>query len=133
MKSLSFNSIKAVVKKEISTMLNSSGTYIVAIVFLVTWLYLFFRFAFVVSESSLRGLFDTLPWLLIIAIPALTMGSISREKDEGTLELLLTRPLREIELIIGKWLSVVLFFAILFLTTVVLAVIFSFYGSFDFG
>lgn len=57
--------------------------------------------------------------LLFVTIPALTMRSFSEENRSGTLELILTKPITDLQLVIGKWLSIC--FAILLLLTLMLA------------
>src|SRR3989344_109520 len=125
--------IKAITKKEIKSYINNPAAYIVLIAFSLMWQFLFFKNALIVGESSLRNLFEVLPWLLLIFIPAITMGSISKEKDEGTLELILTHPVSDIELILGKILSAKLFVVYALLFTFPLAFTFSKFGKFDWG
>ena len=66
--------------------------------------------------GDLNLFFELNPWLLIFLLPALGMKSFSEEIKLGTLELLLTKPLAKIELILGK------FFAIMFLLLLGLSV-----------
>src|SRR5215467_6746152 len=56
--------------------------------------------------SSVTGVFV---FLLVLSVPALTMRLISDEARMGTLELLLTAPLKDAELVIGKWLGGMLY------------------------
>lgn len=122
-----------IVKKELRTYFDSPTAYIVIILFLFLWEFLFFRDVFIVGEASLRILMSYLPWLLLILIPALTMGSISSEKSEGTLEFLLTQPLRIIELILGKFVAALMFVMIALLYIVPLSISLNQYGSLDWG
>ena len=61
--------------------------------------------------------FEINPWLLLFLIPALSMRSFSEERATGTLELLLTKPLRPIEIFGGKYIGVALILAIALLPT----------------
>ena len=61
--------------------------------------------------------FEINPWLLLFLIPALSMRSFSEERATGTLELLLTKPLRPIEIFGGKFIGVALILAIALLPT----------------
>jgi ABC-2 type transport system permease protein len=63
-------------------------------------------YGYIPSVSSLTG---AMAFLFLLAIPALTMRLISDETRTGTMELLLTAPLRDWELILGKWLGGFLF------------------------
>jgi len=58
--------------------------------------------------GALTPFFEMSPWLLLLLIPALSMRSFSEERASGTLELLLTKPLRPIEIYGGKFLGIAL-------------------------
>lgn len=122
-----------ITKKELRSLFDLPVAYIALAVFLLLWEFLFFRNALLVGESSLRGLFDYLPWLSLLLIPAITMGSVSQEKSEGTLEFLLTHPLKDIELLAGKFLGSLLFVAIGLLFIFPIAISFASFGSLDWG
>jgi len=61
-----------------------------------------FRSIYALSLASLRPLFDLLPWLFAVFIPALTMRSVAEEKRTGTIEWLSSYPLGELEILMGK-------------------------------
>lgn len=122
-----------IAKKELKNYYVNPASYIVIVVFLLLWEFLFFRNAFLASEASLNNLFGLLPWLSLFLIPALTMGSIAQEKNEGTLELLLSHPLRDAELILGKFLGTFIFIFICLLFVLPIAFAFSTYGNLDWG
>src|ERR1700712_2831601 len=93
--------------KEFNNFLNSLIAYIVIGVFLtaiglLTWVFpetsvLDFGFA------DLDSLFSTAPYVFIFLIPAITMKSFAEERRSGTLELLLTKPLTDLQIILGKF------------------------------
>jgi len=126
-------SLLLLTRKEIISHIDTPATSIALIVFVLFWEFLFFRNAFLVGEASLRSLYDYLPWLLLVFASAVTMGVFAQEKNEGTLELLLTHPVREIEVILaklfGSWILVCsgLIFA------VPIALTFSMFAPFDWG
>ena len=66
-------------------------------------------------ESSLGPLFDLAPKLYLLLIPAITMRSFSEEKSRGTIELLLTRPISDLQIVVAKYLAsvVIVFFSLL--------------------
>jgi len=130
---MKLENIFTIIKKELKSFFDNPTAYIILIVFLVLWEFLFFRGAFLTGESSLRGMFALLPWLFLFLIPAITMGSISQEKKEGTLEFLLTHPLRDSELILGKFLASFIFSIVALAFVFPLAWSFSNHGSFDWG
>jgi len=94
--SKSFQNILSVTKKEIQGYLDNPASYVVLVVFLFIWFFLFFRSAFVIGEASLSNLFSMFPWFGLVLISAITMGSIAKEHDDGTLEFVLTHPIKEI-------------------------------------
>lgn len=55
--------------------------------------------------SSLESLFSIAPWVFLILVPAVTMRSFAEEKNQGTMELLFTKPIRDIEVIFAKFLA----------------------------
>jgi ABC-2 type transport system permease protein len=57
--------------------------------------------------ATLDSLFIIAPWVFLFLIPAITMRTFSEEKRTGTIELLLTRPITEMQLIFGKFLAAV--------------------------
>lgn len=133
MRGINFKNILFILKKELKTYFDSPIAYIVLIVFLLIWEFLFFKNVFLVGEASLRILFNFLPWLFLLLIPAITMGSVAQEISEGTIEFLLTHPVREIELLIGKYLAAMVFTAIVLLFIFPIALSLSPFGDLDWG
>jgi len=64
-----------------------------------------------------RGLLQTLSVILLFLMPMLTMGLFSEEKKRGTIELLLTAPLTDLQVVLGKFFAGMAFFTILLLST----------------
>lgn len=100
----------ALFQKEIAGFFSSLTGYIVIIVFLIlTGLFLWvFPGGMNIPDSGysdLRPLFDIAPWIFLFLIPAITMRSFSEEKKAGTLDLLFTRPLSNLHIILGKYFS----------------------------
>lgn len=122
-----------VTKKELIAYFGTPTAYIVLVIFLLLWEFLFFRNAFLIGEASVRSLFEVLPWMLLFVVPAVTMGSICQEKNDGTLELLLTHPVKDMEIIIGKFIGSFMFIGFALLFTIPIAVSFSLFGNLDWG
>jgi ABC-2 type transport system permease protein len=94
-------------KKEFNSFLNSLIAYIAIGVFLIatgllTWV---FPSTSVLdyAYADLDSLFSFSPYVFIFLIPAITMKSFAEEKKLGTLELLFTRPVTDLEIIVGKF------------------------------
>ncbi len=107
--------------KEIRSFLSSLIAYVVIIVFLLliglfTWV---FADGNVLSlgYSNLDILFTMAPWVFIFLISAITMRSFSEEINQGTFELLTTKPVTYIEVIMGKYLASVTLVAFAILPT----------------
>lgn len=109
--------IFTIAKKEFLGFINSPLAYIIIVPFLIISNFLYFRTAFVVGDASLRSYFQLLPWFLLFLAPALAMNLLSDEQRKGTLELLFGHPLQELDIILGKFLGVLTFFAVLLIMT----------------
>lgn len=125
--------ILTITKKELLAFFNNPTAYIIILAFLMLWEFLFFRNVFLIGEASLRSMFGILPWILLIVIPALTMGALAEEKNEGTLEFLLTHPINQLELIAGKFFGILSFFALAMLFVFPLAFSIGLFGNLDWG
>lgn len=125
--------VKYIFMKELRSFFNSPVAYIVIVVFLVILGWFFTSNLFIANISSLRTVFEMTPFLLLFFAPAITMRLISEEKKSGTLELLITKPVEESEIILGKFLAswALYFFALLPTFCYYLTV--SFLGKLDFG
>ncbi|TBN03032.1 gliding motility-associated ABC transporter substrate-binding protein GldG [Hyunsoonleella flava] len=100
----------ALLKKEINTFFASPIGYLVIAIFLVlNGLFLWvFKGEFNILDygfADLSAFFLLAPWILLFLIPAVTMRSFSDEKKQGTLELLLTKPISHLNIVLGKFLG----------------------------
>lgn len=109
----------SILVKEIGSFLNSLIGYVVIGIFLIgTGLYVWVYPETNVLDSGfadLQVLFDVGPFVFIFLIPAITMRSFAEERKTGTMELLLTRPVSDIQIIMAKYLAslVLVLFALL--------------------
>jgi len=100
----------AILKKEINSFFSTSIGYLVIGIFLITnglfiWV---FKGEFNILDygfADLSGYYFIAPWIFIFFIPAITMKSFSEEKKQGTLEILLTTPISNWQLVLGKFLG----------------------------
>ena len=98
-----------IAKRELQSFFDSLLAYIMIIAFLVftglfTWLT--GQTIFLMKQASLQSFFGVAYWALFIFIPALSMKLIAEEHGSGTLELILTKPVSNLQLVAGKFLSV---------------------------
>jgi ABC-2 type transport system permease protein len=124
-----------VARKELASSFNTPIAYIVVIAFLVftsVWLFYLNQF-FSHNEASLRIFFQVIPTVFVFLIPALTMRSWAEERRSGTLEILLTLPFREGEVVMGKFLGCLALVALMIVLTVPLPLSLSRLGAFDAG
>jgi ABC-2 type transport system permease protein len=92
-------------RREIRTYFNSPVAYIVVTVFTIITGYLFFTQLFIEKQAEMRSFFGLMPLLFMFVAPALTMRLLADEKSTGTLELLITLPVRDWEVVLGKFLA----------------------------
>ncbi len=98
----------ALLKKEIRSFLSSLIGYIVILVFLLVlnlflWVFPGDFNILDAGYSSIDSLFVIAPWVFMFLIPAVTMRLFADEKKSGTIELLLTRPLSDLQIIMAKY------------------------------
>jgi len=116
--------MKALLLKELRSFLSSLIGYVVMAVFLlITGLFLWVfpgdTNVLDMGFSSLDGLFFVTPWVFIFLIPAITMRSFSEERRTGTIELLLTKPLSEWQIVMAKFWAGLLLVIIALIPTLV--------------
>ena len=105
------------------------GAFAAATLFIFFWVETFFAR----NIADLRPLFEWLPLLLIFLVAALTMRSWSEERRAGTLETLLTAPVRPLHLVLGKFLAALGLVALALALTLPLAVTVAALGPLDWG
>ncbi len=110
--------VQAVAWKEIQIYFGSPTAYIVGLIFLALTGFFFAQdLGVAFPEASLSGFYEWAPVILILMAPALTMRLLAEEQKMGTIELLLTSPVRDWEVVLGKYLaSLVFLLATLMLT-----------------
>lgn len=95
-------------KKELNSFLTSLIGYITIFVFLIInglllWIIKFGVNVFDSAMATLDGLFFISPWVFLFLISAITMKMFADERKNGTIEILLTKPVRDISIILGKF------------------------------
>jgi ABC-type uncharacterized transport system involved in gliding motility auxiliary subunit/ABC-type transport system involved in multi-copper enzyme maturation permease subunit len=101
--------IWTVARRELKALFDLPTGYVLLVAFLAINAFLFFRSAYLSQVASLRPMLDVLPWEFLFFVPAVTMRSLAEDIRGGQLEVVLAQPLSELELLLGKYLSSVLF------------------------
>jgi ABC-2 type transport system permease protein len=129
------NRIWTITKKELATTFGSPMAAIFIGAFLLSTLFSFFWLETFFSRNiaDVRPLFRWMPLLMIFLSAALTMRQWSEEQKMGTMEILLTLPVRLSSLVLGKFLAVLLLVGLALVLTLGLPITVSFMGDIDWG
>lgn len=125
----------ALARKELYSYLNAPAFYGAAVFFLLfcsVWLFYFQRY-FTMNMATLRPYFAAFPLVFILVIPVLTMKSWAEERKTGSVELLLTMPFSEWDLVLGKFIAVFSLLAMMLALTIPLPLTLLPLGEFDGG
>ncbi|NLA50085.1 MAG: ABC transporter permease subunit [Bacteroidales bacterium] len=125
-----------IAKREVNSYFNSLTAVIMIVLFLgfsgfFTWISgsdIFFT-----GQASLRPFFGIAYWTLFFFIPALTMRTFAEENKSGTIEMLLTKPVTDRQVIIGKYLATIILIAIALIFTLPYVITVSKIGNLDVG
>jgi ABC-2 type transport system permease protein len=121
--------IWTIAKREYKLIFSSPIAYVfLFVILLVLGIFFYLDILFAVNSQqyvpSYQRTFQLLAFpLLFLAVPALTMRSVAEENKMGTLELMLTAPIRDWEFIVGKWFGCLLFFLTVIAITIVYPII----------
>ena len=97
------NKVVPIYRREIFAYFYSPVAYIVIAVFLLITGWFFTNELFLANESSLRSVFSIIPFIFIFFVPAITMRLLSEERKSGTIELLFTMPISDLDIVLGKY------------------------------
>lgn len=99
------NNIAAIFKKEFRSYFNSPIAYIFITFFLALSSWLFLQGFFLSRQADMRGFFSVMPWMYLFFVPAVTMKLWAEERKLGTAEILMTLPIKDYEVVLGKFLA----------------------------
>lgn len=114
--------MRVLIFKEVRGFLGSLIGQVVVVVFLLLtglFLWVFPNNILDTGYSDLSTLFFIAPWVFLFLVPAVTMRSFSEERRTGTIELLLTKPLTEMQLVIAKYIAAVILIVFALLPTLI--------------
>jgi ABC-2 type transport system permease protein len=125
-----------IAKRELNAFFDSLLAYILIIVFLAftgffTWI--FGSDIFLVNQASLQSFFGVAYWTLFIVIPALTMKLIAEERNSGTIEVILTKPVTDWQFVVGKFIAALMLIIFTLALTLPYYITVAFIGPIDHG
>jgi ABC-2 type transport system permease protein len=126
--------IPFILKRELGAYFNSVVAYIVVVLFsIITGALFWLNYFQDINVLSLRSFFAQAPLFLAFFAPAITMGLFAEEKRSGTLELMMTLPVSDFEIVAGKFLAAVTLLGTVFAVTLVYPFSLSKLGPLDWG
>src|SRR3954470_10410114 len=123
----------AIAQRELKSFFVSTIAWIVMAAFLLISGFLFTVILLNSNEASLRYLISNLSVILLFIAPFLTMRLLAEENRLGTVELLLTNPVRDLEVVLGKFLGVMGFVIVMLLFTLYFPALLYIFGTPDTG
>lgn len=126
--------IAIIFKREFQAYFYSPIAYVFSTIFIIlnTFLYMFHFFFF--RNADMRSFFSFLPLILgMVFIPAISMRLWSEENKLGTIELLLTLPMKTINIVLGKYMASFVFYLVALAGTLTIPIILAILGKPDFG
>jgi len=119
--------------KEIRQTFLSPIAYAFLIVFVFFMVFMFFRTFFLGGQCAMSGFFDLVPIAFAIVIPGITMRMWAEERKQGTMEFLLTSPIRSWHIVLGKFIAGCALVVLCVLLTVLVPVTVANHGDLDSG
>ena len=125
--------ILTIARRELTAQFFSPIAYVSLTIFALLSTLIFF-FDFVPGEeATIRTELTWLVWLLVFILPAVSMRLISEELRTGTIETLMTSPINDTQVILGKWLGAMVFFVALLIPVLVHVAVLEWNGRPDYG
>jgi len=125
--------IVAVAEREVRSYFTSPVAWVVTAMFIAMWGYLFAAIVTGSREANLRPLLSNFSVTFLFLTPLLTMRLIAEEARTGTLELMLTQPLRDVELVLGKFFGSIVFLLFMLAMTLYFPILLERFGNPDEG
>jgi len=123
-----------IARRELAGYFVSPMAYVIgAMLLLASGLWFFHRIFIPDQQASLRPLFEAMAYIMVFVVPLLTMRQLSEEYQSGTVETLMTVPVSDGAVIVGKFLGVMGFYTALLATTSILLITMAAFGQPDAG
>ena len=125
------NNVIYIAKKELSSYFKSPTAYIVLMMMVSVFNLFFFLIIDQNRETSLSDVFLIMGFMLVFLAPILTMRLFSEEKMTGTMEFLMTAPVSNSAIVLGKYLSVLTLYTIMMCATLIYYCVVEYFGQPD--
>lgn len=125
------STLGVLLRKELHATFSSPVAWVVSGVYLLVAGYTFTLSLFMSKAANLTYVFHQMYVLLVLLVPVITMRAFAEERRSDTLELLLTAPIREVWIVLAKFLGALVLVALLLLCSTSFAVVLGLYGDPD--
>lgn len=126
--------ILTLAQREVQSYFTSPMAYVVMVFFLFfSGLIFVFSVYQPQARAEMRGLLGSMVFLTLMVVPFITMSLLAQERASGTLELLLTKPIHDREVVLGKYLGALTIYIIMLLGTLPFPLMLAKWGDFDWG
>jgi len=132
-KSTKRHPVATITKRELGAYFAGPIAYIVTALYLIISGFIFFSTFFLQNRAELRNFFSLMPVLLSFFVPALTMRLFSEEKRSGSIETLMTLPVTEVDVVLGKYLASFVGTLIMIAPTLLYIIPAEIFGTPDYG
>ena len=122
-----------IARRELSSYFVSPIAYVAMVVFMLVCGVVFWDDFEPGHPAEMRHLFEGMIWVLVTVIPLLCMGLLAQENASGTIETLMTAPLQDTDVVMGKFLGSVSFLAVLLMPTLCYVMLLYKFGNPDIG
>lgn len=122
-----------IARRELSSYFYSPLAYVAMVLFLIAAGFSFWDDFKPGQPAAMRSIFEYMVWLLVFIVPVLSMGLLSQEFATGTVETMMTAPVNDTEVVLGKFMGSFSFFAVLLVPTLLYVVLLRLYSKPDYG
>ena len=130
---MNLRAVGTIFRREFGAYFNSTIAYVFLLAFLLIPNGLFMFFYQAERQLSMRQYFGLLPFVFLFFVPAITMRLWSEERRGGSIEILLTLPVRVSEAVLGKFLAAYAFLVIALGATLTIPITMTMFGALDWG
>ena len=123
----------SILRREIGAYFNTPIGYVFMIFFLLLTRVIYVSTLFSSGVAEMRQFFGLMPFFLMFFVPAVSMRLLAEERKMGTLELLLTMPIKTWQAVVGKYLAGLVFIGLWFLFTLDIPIVLGMFGNPDYG